>query len=108
MKKVRKNDLENLVAKLYREFIELKTLDNVVHELCGVNIYVDSVCIYVTDTNDFEDKGEREAYMHNFAEQIEAITFGNLKVTFSECIIDEYTQKCYSYMYIANAYEVVE
>lgn len=106
MKKVRKVDLVDLIAQYYCDFIELMPVDEIADGNNGVSINVNSICIYVIDNNQFDSESDRESLMENFAEQIEAITFGNLKVTYKGCKI--VGNSCLSWMYIANAYEVVE
>lgn len=106
MKKVRKVDLVNLIAQYYCDFIELMPVMDIADGNNGVSINVNSICIYVIDHNEFDSESDRETLMQTFAEQIEAITFGNLKVTYKGCKIEG--NSFLSWMYIANAYEVVE
>ncbi len=104
MKKVRKDDLVNLIAQFYCDFIRLMP----VHKITGVenciDINVNSIYISVIDYNYFDSESNQEERMQKFAEQIEAITFGNLKVTYKGCRNKNST--FLSWMYIANAYEV--
>lgn len=106
MKKVRKADLVNLIAQYYCDFIKLMPVTDIVKGNNGVSINVNSIYICVIDHNEFDSKRDKENLMEKFAEQIEAITFGNLKVTYKGCRIKD--NSFLSWMYIANAYEVVE
>lgn len=106
MKKVRKNDLVQLIAQYYCNFIRLMPVDEIEDGNNGVSILVNSICIYVIDNNKFSSISEQELCMQNFAKQIEAITFGNLKVTYKGC--KNKGNSFVSWMDIANAYEVVE
>ena len=47
-----------------------------------------------------------ENYINNFAEEIEKVTFGNLKVTY--CEIEKERDASKVEIYIANAYEVIK
>lgn len=105
MKKVKKDDLVRLIAQYYCNFIELTPLLDIIEGKSGINITIDTVCIYVDDSREFDSEVEKYACLKKFAEQIEAITFGNLKVTCMGCKKDPC---CLTWMYIANAYELVE
>ncbi len=107
MKKVRKADLVNLIAQLYSDFIRPMRVWEIAEGNEGVKIDVNPICIYVIDHHMFESASDQEIRIQKFAEQIEAITFGNLKVTYKGCKVGS-TINCLSWMYIANAYEVVE
>ena len=104
MKKVRKNDLVNLIVQYYCDFIKFRDVRRIAAGRCRVYIDVDSIYIRVVDFNEFDSKEEQEARLQKFAEQIEAITFGNLKVTYKGC---EHNVDPKSWIYIANAYEVI-
>lgn len=106
MKKVRKQELVDLIARLYCDYIELMPLDDIADGNHGITIDVNSICIYVMDENPFDTVTRRDSKMTCFAKQIEAITFGNLKVTRQNCKIEGNSHL--SWMYIANAYEVEE
>ena len=103
MKKVQKNDLVNLIAQFYCNFVNLQPVSDIAKGTCGVYINVDSIYIQVLDFNRFDSDEEQEARLQKFAEQIEAITFGNLKVTYKGC---KHGINFKSWLYIANAYEV--
>ena len=106
MKKVRKCDLVNLIAQYYCNFIRLMPRDEIADGKHGVSIVVNSICIHVIDYNEFCSKSEQDSRMREFANQIEAVTFGNLKVTYKGFKIEG--NSFLSWMDIANAYEVVE
>ncbi len=106
MKKVRKNDLINLIAQFYCDFIRTMPISEIVSGQGGVKINIDSIYISVIDYNQFCSESEQEILMQRFAEQIEAITFGNLKVTYKGCSNEN--GNAFSLMYIANAYDVIE
>ena len=106
MKKVRKDDLVKLISQYYCNFIRLMPTHEIADGNGGVSILVDSICIHVIDRNKFDSESVQEACMQNFAEQIEAITFGNLKVTYKGCKIEG--NSFLSWMDIAMQYEVVE
>ncbi len=105
MKKVRKDDLVKLVAKYYCNFVRSQDVSDIAEGRCRIHINVDSIYIRVMDFNEFDSNEKQEARLQEFAEQIEAITFGNLKVTYKGC---EHNVDFKSWMYIANAYEVLE
>ena len=106
MKKVRKCDLVNLIAQYYYNFIRPMPINEIADGKHGVSIVVDSICIHVIDYNEFCFVDEQDSCMRNFANQIEAVTFGNLKVTYQGCKIKG--NSFFSWMDIANAYEVIE
>lgn len=106
MKKVRKDDLVELIAQYYCDFIRLMPIDEIVDGNHGVSIIVNSICIHVTDYNFFCTEREQITRMQDFAKHIEEITFGNLKVTYEVCKVQGIS--CLSRLDIANAYEVVE
>ena len=106
MKKVRKHDLVELIALYYCNLIRLMPTMDIAAGDNGVKIRVNSICIHVIDYNQFDSESNQLACMQNFAKQIEAITFGNLKVTCKGCKIEGNSFR--SWMEIANAYEVIE
>ncbi len=102
-KKVKKADLERLIAQYYCNFIETIPVDEIVDGSAGVYINIDSV--YINVNAKLKDAFSNER-MEKFAEQIEAVTFGNLKVTYRtrKMVGSSYML----YMDIANAYKVIE
>jgi len=106
MKKVRKSDLKYLIADFYREFVDYKRRPaNVILEAnSDVQIHIKSFYIIVCDVSDCSIRTIfREDGMKRFSEALEAISFGNLKVTKMTCEHENYLE-----MYIANVYEVIE
>lgn len=104
MKKVRKKDLIDLIALFYSNYVSSFPMRDIINGKTAVEISVDSICIIINDYTKFDSESDRRAGMTKFAEQIEAITFGNLKVTSKQC---DFKMR-QSSMYIANAYEVVD
>ena len=104
MKKVKKVDLVRLIAQYYCNFIRLTPVDDIINGNSDISINVDTVYISVLDRNEFDSETDQNAYLQNFAEQIEAITFGNLKVTYMGCKMNPHL----TWMCIANAYEFIE
>lgn len=101
MKKVRRHDLIVLIAGYYWEFIdpEHKPINDIISGCGDIKIDVNSICFTVRDFKGLFSKDDvKEAIMNDFAKNIEAITFGNLKVT--RVRDDE--------IFIANAYEVID
>ncbi len=103
MKKVLKSDLVDLIAQFYHDFVRPLPLSDIADGEHGVNIVVNSICIYVTDHNMFDSKSGIEDCMREFAKHIKAITFGNLEVT--RMGSKTVNNSCLSWMCIANAYE---
>ena len=106
MKKVRKNDLVELVAEYYCNFVRPMPTPEIVDGGHGIVIAVNSICIHVIDCLAFNSESEQDALMQKFSKQIEAITFGNLQVTYKGCKIRG--NNFFSWMDIANAYEVID
>ncbi len=103
MKKVRKQDLEELIALYYRDFIELVADDEFEKT---VTVDINSIYISVIDQRDFDDEEVKMEVMQDFANELKKITFGNLEVTYKGA--KKEGNSCLSWMYIANAYEVEE
>lgn len=105
MKKVKKSDLRTLIWDSYLHFAKGVPMLKTGKQPCNI-IWVDvnSVCISVYDENEFDSEDDQKALMQNFAEHIDAITFGNLKVIDMGCDIESK----FAWVHIANAYEVVE
>lgn len=99
MKRVRKKDLENLIAIYYCRFLDPqhKPTNDILDGHGEIQIDIDSIYINVRNisSNAFSDN---EEHMAIFSEKIEEVTFGNLKVIYHD---DESID-------IANSYEVVE
>lgn len=99
MKRVRKKDLQVLIARCYSEFLdpEHKPINDIIDGHGEIKIDIDSVYInvYNISSNAF---GGKQIGMSNFSRKLEEVTFGNLKVTHSDS----------SSIDIANSYEVVE
>lgn len=108
MKKVRRKDLEYLIAHYYWEFIdpEHKPINDIIAGHGDVQIDINSVCIFVKDCSSFSNVYDKKAFMQEFANKIEEVTFGNLKVTNMGC--EEKDASYYSWLDIANAYEVID
>ena len=97
MKRVRRTDLKFLIAVYYKMFLdpEQKPLNDILDDHGDIKIDINSVYINVFNIkNHFGD----ELAIGNFSRQIEAVTFGNLKVTY-------WNNSC---IYIANSYEIAE
>ena len=105
-KRIRKSDLKELLAKFYSDFVELQPIDDIVEDKSSVNISINSICAYITDSSDFESEVDRNIALNEFAKEIEKISFGDLRVTYKGCRIDGNT--CLTWAYVANAYEVIE
>lgn len=101
MKKVRRKDLICLIAEHYWEFIdpEHNPINDIIAGHGDIQIDIDSVYICVRGFQGLFSKDDvKEVIMNEFAQNIEAITFGNLKIT--RVRDDE--------IFIANAYEVID
>ena len=94
MKRVRKQVLENLIVQFYSEFVKFQSYD-----LLEVKMY--DTYIFFKDFSDFESKEEKKKKMKEFSQNLEILSFGNLKVAYMN--ID----KDCSWMYIANNYELM-
>ena len=101
MKKVRKQEVEELILLYYQMFIECAP-DYELEETVTVDI--NSIYIRVIDHRDFDDEEAKKKVMEKFAEELRKITFGNLEVTYMGVQKDE--DECSSWMYIANAYDI--
>lgn len=101
MKKVRKQDIEELITLYYKEFIELLTDEEFE---TSIHVNINSIFIYIIDYRDFDDEELKKKLMDKFAEEIKKITFGNLEVTYRGAKKDG--NLCISWMYISNAYEL--
>lgn len=113
MKRVKKRDLEELLATFYMsvESIPISDFINGTNKGEKVQLDINSVCIYMFDRNKFEDVQKRKEDIKKFAKKIEDVTFGNLKVVESdiykvESDIYKYEFACLTSVVIANAYEV--
>lgn len=70
MKKVRRDDLENLIVQYYCNFIKLMPLMDIADGDHGVSIIINSVYISVIDYNEFDTVSNKESLMQEFAKQI--------------------------------------
>lgn len=105
MKKVKKSDLRTLIWDSYLHFVKCVPMLDTGKQPCNIiRVDVNSVCISVYDQNEFNSEAYQKALMQNFAEHINAITFGNLKVIDMGCDMEN----SFAWVHIANAYEVVE
>lgn len=105
MKKVRRQDLIVLIAHCYWEFIdpEHKPINDIIAGHGDIQIEINSIYISVRDFNGLFAKDDvKKVIMKEFAENLEAVTFGNLKVTHIGCT------KSSAWIDIANAYEVID
>ena len=107
MKAVRRQDLINLIAGYYREFLdpEHKSINDIIKGYGDIEIYIDSIFISIVDCRGlFSNDDVKKVIMTEFAKNLEAVTFGNLKVIRVAC------NKTSGIMWIeiANAYEVIE
>ena len=100
MKKVRKQDLEELIALCYKESIEVTDYEFKKTVVIDIN----SIYITVMDYREFDDVKAKMKLMQDFAKHLKAISFGKLKVTRKKAKKDG--NSCFSLMYIANAYEI--
>ena len=102
MKTVKESDLRRLIWDSYLHWVHgIPMLD--AHKQLSTNIHVDvnSVCINLYDKREFNSEDERKESMKIFADYINDITFGNLKVVDMGCNIESK----FSWVHIANAYE---
>ncbi len=105
MKKVRKSEIEQLIAQYYCDYIEVHPVNEYLHETLNIN--VGSIYIFVKENMPVKDKQKKDTKMCNFARAIEEVSFGNLKVVRRSC--EKIGENGWmSYMYIANGYEVIE
>ena len=105
MKAVRREDLINLIASYYCEFIDPdhKPINDILNGYGDIQIDIDSIHITVRDFRGlFSRDIVKSAIMTEFAKNLEAVTFGNLKV------IRIGGRKNSVWIEIANAYEVIE
>ena len=111
MKKVKKSDLKNLICKSYLFFVKGIMVEDYakIRSICEtrkvspIRIDVNSVCIHVYDSNKFDSEENQKARVQTFADHIEAITFGNLKVINMDCPLSNFT-----WVSIANGYEIID
>ena len=92
MKRVRKEDLKILIALYYCKFLdpEHTPINDIVNDVGDIKININSIFINVTNIkNEFKD-------IDTFSRNIEAITLGNLKVTYWDTLS----------IHIANSYEI--
>ena len=102
MKKVRRQDLINLIAHYYWAIIdpEHKPINDIIAGNGDIKIDIDSIYITVTDLGglfSISDDKKRE-----FAKALQSATFGNLHVTYIGRV------KSQTWIDIANAYEVID
>ena len=103
MKKVREQDVEEIIFLCYKEFIELLTEEEFE---ASIHMDINSVFIHLVDHRYFKNKDKKKKKMVKFAKQLKKDTFGKLKVTYMGAKKEGNT--CISGMHIANAYEVEE
>lgn len=101
-KRVRKNELEEVICEYYRKYV----LEN--KESIDFKVIVNSICIKIIDTESNKNKSifEQDWFYRigNFTREIGKITFENLKV-----IEENYDERLNTTtIYIANAYEVID
>lgn len=110
MKKVREKDLINLITDFYCKFIahiSEKEHDSLsCDEKVKVSIKSTHIVVWWYYNEDLEITDDTISCVKNFAEEIENVTFGNLKVTYAG--IGTAWDKTTFEIYIANAYEVIE
>ncbi len=110
MKTVRKCDLKDLITNFYCKFIAHISLHEHYNlsysEQVKVNIRSTHILVWWNYDTDLEIETDTKNLVENFAREIEEITFGNLKVTYSSigAIKNDTTFE----IYIANAYEVLD
>lgn len=105
MKKVRRRDLILLIADYYCEFIdpEHKPINDIITGHGDIQININSIYISVRNFNGLFAKDDvKKVIMNEFAENLEAVTSGNLKVTHIGCGGSSV------WIDIANAYEVID
>ena len=103
MKKVRKQDVEELISLYYQFFIE--EIPDYEFEIT-ITVNINSIYICVIDHRDFDDEEEKKKVMRDFDKELKKITFGNMRVAYMGAKKDD--DGCFSWMYIANAYEFIE
>ena len=103
MKKVRKQEVEELILLYYQMFIECAP-DYELEETVTVDI--NSIYITVMDYRDFNDVETKMKAINDFDKKLKKVTFGNLYVAYMEVKNDD--TGCRTLMHIANAYEVEE
>lgn len=110
MKKVREDDVINLIENFYCKFIAHTTISqhyDLPHcERVKVNVKSTHVKVWWYFDEELDSKCDTETFIKGFAEEIEKITFGNLKVTYYG--IGKIDEKEIFEIYIANAYEVIK
>ena len=107
MKAVRRQDLINLIASYYCEFIdpEHKPINDIIDGHGDIQIEIDSIYISIGDFRGLFSKDDvKKVIMTEFAKNLEAVTFGNLKVIRIVCS----KRSGRMWIEIANAYEVIE
>ncbi len=109
MKKVRKKDLENLIESFYCKFIahisKSEYYDLPYCKRATVAVMSTHI-VFKYEFDDSDSQIDMENFIGNFAEEIEKITFGNLKVTYYGTEKSQYGSMIE--IYIANAYEVTD
>ena len=102
MKTVKKRELERLVRDSYLHLVHcIPMLDTPKQPRTIIDVNVNSICISIYDHCEFDSEDDQNALMQNFADYINKITFGNLKVADMGCNIESK----FSWVHIANAYE---
>ena len=102
MKKVRRQDLINLIAHYYWAIIdpEHKPINDIIDGHGDIRIDINSIYISVIDfggLSSISDNQKRE-----FAKALQSVTFGNLQVTYVGRV------ETHIWIDIANAYEVID
>ena len=69
---------------------------------------VDTICIQLYDKKPFDSEHCQRSLLEDFANAIEKITLGNLKVVDMGCVINENDGSHLTWVHIANAYEVID
>lgn len=99
MKRVWKQDLRDLIARYYSEFLdpEHKPINDTIEGHGEIQIDINSVYINIYNIKS-KCFNQDQIAMRDFSKKLEAVTCGNLKVTNSDS----------SCIDIANSYEVAE
>ena len=110
MKRVKRQELYDLIREYYLNKVRGVPILDAYKEPTDA-IYamkVDTICILLYDKKPFISTLNQESFLQDFANAIEKITLGNLKVVDRGCAINKNDGSYLTWVHIANAYEVID
>ena len=110
MKRVKRQELRDLIWEHYLNKVRrVPMLDAYKQPIDTIYaLKVDTICIQLYDKKPFDSKLNQESFLQDFANAIEEITLGNLKVVNMGCAINENDGSYLTWVHIASAYEVID